>query len=324
MSLRSDLDLGTFVSGMGFAHSRREEALMTRAALPLLLSLLALTTARADVDSEVLIRGEDGKATAGLEELDRPAELEAYGLEAREGRSLVAIHLGEQPRGTEVVVERAWETDRWGLGLKVRLAVAAPAVAKEATRPFLVVSLPRAMDVEHDVRVTLTLGEAVLGPMSLDAADRTRAKLAVLKRSQRRRVEALSLANAELRGQVRQLEAQVLAYQDDPGYEAAVGALPWQARIRRVVEEASFRTDLQLFGTTLNPLWTSGDENLKYVSAKAKRKQQTAEIERGYAEEAERIEAKVAELEDTLAEMQAFAAKHAGAGAADVIAAQAR
>ena len=242
------------------------------------------------------------------------ADLARYapGATLEEGRSYALVALGEQPAGTAVEGLCVIEQDRFGWDVLLRVDASMPYAAKETVRPFAVVSFAgRPMRIEHTVRVTLRMGDVTFDAMDLERAEGTRAKLGQMSRKQRSQVRALHDANLALRAELARREREVLAYDQDPAFEAALSALDFRARLHFAVEVAALKTDLELFGTTANPMVSSGDESLRYLSKNTK--QWSAELAEDYGTEAEYLRKAIAKLDGQLASMRALAAKHAPA-----------
>lgn len=288
---------------------------MTRL-LPCLLALFLATPALAKtIPCEAVARGDDGPAKAKLEELTTQKALDRWktGLAVQPGRTLVAISLGEQPAGTRFVGAQVSERDKYGWSVHIRARVRMPAKAKKTARPFVVLSFQgRPMSIEHSVRVRLRLGKKQKAvrfqTMSLEAATKTRAKLAAMSRRQRRDLARLNGKNRVLRGRLLRLEEQVLAYAKDPTYLAGGRALSFEKSLKISMEIAGLETDRHFFGSTINPMITTGDEGIKYLSQRNKRNW-SKDLAQAYAKEAAEIEKKITEMEQLLKSMQAVAAK---------------
>ena len=284
------------------------------AALP---CLLASALAQGVVDHERVARGDGPEAPieAGLVELKTQEALSAYtDASLEDGYTYALVALGNQPAETEFTAVKVVEQDKYGWDVRLRVEVRSPyrTQIKRMARPYLLLRFKgRPMRMEHSVQVTLTVGEIQLDAMPLERALKARDTLQAMSRSQRRLVRKLHDENLALRAQLRQLEQDTLTFSESDAFSAALGAVDFRTRIRYAVDLASLKTDLQLFGGTMNPLVSSGDESLAYLP---KSKQAwTAELEKDYAFEAEYLRKAIDELQGELDGMRSFAARHAPA-----------
>jgi hypothetical protein len=123
-------------------------------------------------------------------------------------------------------------------------------------------------------------------------------------------LKTLHTENAALDARLGALEQQVLAYDQDPAYLAARRALSFEDSIRRSIKVSGLQARVQLFGTSKNPLITTGDEGIQNLSERNRRAWSETMAE-DYAAEATEITKKIGELKTLLASMQALANEHA-------------
>jgi hypothetical protein len=280
----------------------------------LILALLFTSPALAKTKPGVLLtRGDDGPAVAKQERLESQEDLDRWktGLEFQKGRTLVAIGLGEQPAGTRVLAARVRDVDKYGWEVQVRLRVTMPYKARKTIRPFVILSLEDSpLSVKKpSIQVALHMKGTTLQPMSLERAVQTRDRLAHMPRRLRRQVTELHDANEVLGRRLKGLEKQVVLYADDPGYAAARRAQSFRESLTASMEIAGLETDLAIFGTTANPMISTGDESLRYLSVRRK-KDWGRQVATGYATERAELEKSILELQEMLASMRALAAKH--------------
>jgi len=277
------------------------------------LVLAGATPALADeTPFEVLAAGDDGPAQAGLRVVDDSEELAELvpGHALDDERTVIRVALGAQPPDAELRVRDVRPADRFGFGRTIRVEGVVPATGEATARPYLVIEVqdgPSAFGPEASYRVRVRVGETLLAPMDLEDAGDTRARLTAMKRRERRTVAELSQRNHDLRGRAAELAREVLAFSASPAYREATRTLGWEAGMRRAADLAALKTDLQLFGTTVNPLAPRGDRSIRFLPERSRELRDA--IREDYDEEAKHIEASIADLETRLAEMHAGAAE---------------